>query len=716
MIPRFKNLPIKVKLIAVTTTITFVALILATAVHIVYVHHTAKARLAAEQRVLAQIIADRSTAALSFGDERVAVENLTALAADDAVEQACIYDAERRLFADYSPGRSAAGGGCRRTFVDSASGFVGETYLLTQPILLDGTALGLLTLKTSLVALHEDTRSNVLVAIGVLAGALALATLSAMILQRWVSLPIARLAQTAAHITTTQDYDARAESAGADEVGQLVDTFNSMVAAVRTRDVSLRRSEARYRRLVEGISAILYRADGGAGGEIRYISPQVERILGYPPKAWIERPGLFRERLHEDDRERVLAILEDCRRTGRSFDCEYRMMHRDGHQVHIRDEGSLVRDGEDKDAIIQGLRYDVSARKQAEAKIEHLAYHDVLTGLPNRLRFKDQLAAAVSSSQRYGHRFAVHFLDLDRFKDINDSLGHPVGDALLKAVARRLSGVVRKSDNLARFGGDEFAAIQQGVETAEDASSMAQRFIDALREPFILGENRVQDRYQRRRVRQRASQPGCRYGDDSGRRGPLPGERSARPQLCLLRGIDDGCAAARNAGDQSAAARARNGRAVSVPTSRRSIWRRRRITGLEVLARWTNPTLGVVTPLEFIGIAEKPWADRRHRPLGAGSCLCSGRGVARRRDCAALHRHQRLGGAAAIQRLRRLGARVHQRAWHPAGARRARVHRKRLPGRHGRQPPGHLAAIGSPGCAVLHRRLRHRLFLPRLPA
>jgi diguanylate cyclase (GGDEF)-like protein/PAS domain S-box-containing protein len=475
----------------------------------------------------------------------------------------------------------------------------------------DDVEIGVLRLRYSLAGLYRQTQADVVVTLIVLLFALLIATISAMRLQRWVSQPIVRLSETAALITETQDYRLQAKAVGRDEVGRLVETFNSMVRVVRERDDSLRRSEARYRALVEGISAILYtiEVDGGAtavleGAKILYISPQVEGILGYAPDAWLHRPELFSERLHDGDRQRVLERISACWRSGEDFVCEYRMLHRDGQVVHIRDEGKLLHDGEDGRMVMQGLRYDISERKQAEAKIEHLAYHDSLTTLPNRLLFKVHLAAAIERAERYGHRFAVHFLDLDRFKDINDSLGHPVGDALLQAVATRLSGVVRRSDILARFGGDEFAAIQNGLTANDDALHLARRFIEALREPFVLGENRVQ------------------VGTSVG---VVLGCRSSLSVDTLMTQADVALYKAKEESDSSFAfyeesmtvalrreMQLTNHLPVALQAGQLFIQFQPQIdlattaiVGSEVLARWRHPELGMIPPTEFIRIAER---------------------------------------------------------------------------------------------------------------
>jgi len=131
---------------------------------------------------------------------------------------------------------------------------------------------------------------------------------------------------------------------------------------------------------------------------------------------------------------------------------------------------------------------DITERKKDQDTIARLAHHDALTGLPNRVLFQDRIRHALARVRR-GDTLALHCLDLDRFKSVNDTLGHPVGDALLKAVAGRLQNVVRESDTVARLGGDEFAIIQVGPQSPADVEAVAKRIIAALAQPFKLGEN-----------------------------------------------------------------------------------------------------------------------------------------------------------------------------------------------------------------------------------
>jgi diguanylate cyclase (GGDEF)-like protein len=157
--------------------------------------------------------------------------------------------------------------------------------------------------------------------------------------------------------------------------------------------------------------------------------------------------------------------------------------------VEVTSQG-IYRDANDRDAEgflgSYGTARDVSARKEAEATINFQAYHDLLTHLPNRALLKDRLSLAVTQAARNGRTLAVLFLDLDRFKVVNDTLGHSVGDRLLQAVAGRLTGSLRAGDTLARFGGDEFTLLLPDLRSREDAGLIADKILDQLRRPFTV--------------------------------------------------------------------------------------------------------------------------------------------------------------------------------------------------------------------------------------
>jgi diguanylate cyclase (GGDEF)-like protein len=135
---------------------------------------------------------------------------------------------------------------------------------------------------------------------------------------------------------------------------------------------------------------------------------------------------------------------------------------------------------------------DITLRKRAEARIAEMATHDELTGLANRTLFRERLAQAFGRTQRYGEPFALFMLDLDRFKPINDSLGHPVGDEVLKEAALRLQFCVRETDTVVRLGGDEFAILQAQATTQDEAAELAQRILDAIAEPIEINGHKLE--------------------------------------------------------------------------------------------------------------------------------------------------------------------------------------------------------------------------------
>ncbi len=265
------------------------------------------------------------------------------------------------------------------------------------------------------------------------------------------------------------------------------------ITVQKTTAEALLASEARYRALVEQIPAALYINPFGPGPVARYISPHIAALTGYTPEEWLGARGPVGQHMHPDDRARVLAEGKQSAAAGTPFAAEYRLLHRNGGTTWVRDEGLVVNDVNGQPAYWQGLMLDITARKEAESRLAHQATHDSLTGLPNRALFHDRLDHALARARREHDTFAVLFLDLDHFKDVNDSRGHDIGDQLLVGVAERLRGVLRDEDTLARLGGDEFTVLLAMVADAAEAVGVAERMAAALARPFLLAghEERV---------------------------------------------------------------------------------------------------------------------------------------------------------------------------------------------------------------------------------
>ncbi|GMR12623.1 MAG: hypothetical protein BMS9Abin29_0813 [Gemmatimonadota bacterium] len=255
----------------------------------------------------------------------------------------------------------------------------------------------------------------------------------------------------------------------------------------RETERALRESEAKFRSLIENASDTITVLD--ATGLITYESPSLERVLGYRPEDLIGR-NVF-EYVHTEDAADALGRFQHLLSTpDQVTTLELRFRHKDGTWRILDIVGRNLLHDEKVRGIIVNAR-DVSERKRAEARLLHNAFHDKLTQLPNRAVFLDRVTKLLQRGKRKdADCFAVLFLDLDRFKVVNDSLGHLIGDQLLVALARRLEESLRPGDTVARFGGDEFAMLLDGA-SMEEASGVADRLREDLMTPFQLGSHQV---------------------------------------------------------------------------------------------------------------------------------------------------------------------------------------------------------------------------------
>ncbi|MFI4987588.1 MAG: EAL domain-containing protein, partial [Alphaproteobacteria bacterium] len=225
---------------------------------------------------------------------------------------------------------------------------------------------------------------------------------------------------------------------------------------------------------------------------LTYVSRNIARY-GYDARVLMAASASCEELIHPDDRA---ALVEDSRRifggTSNGLRRECRVRTADGSYRWTETRMSAVRAPDGQLTALDGTFTDVDDRRRIEDKMSELARTDGLTGLANRASFVDRLNQAFSAAKRGGAPFAVLYLDLDRFKEVNDTLGHPVGDLLLQAVAGRLTNLVRGADIVARFGGDEFAILQVGVSDPEGAGALSAKIEQEISLPFDIGGGQVQ--------------------------------------------------------------------------------------------------------------------------------------------------------------------------------------------------------------------------------
>ena len=219
-----------------------------------------------------------------------------------------------------------------------------------------------------------------------------------------------------------------------------------------------------------------------------YLSHRWKTMLGYDTDEVGDHPEDWFRLVHPDDlAELKTQIKAHVAGSSPHLEHEHRMRQRDGSYAWVLTRGQAVRDGEGKAYRIAGSMTDITFRKRAEEQLQHDALHDALTGLPNRTLFMDRLTQACHRARRKGEkRFAVMFSDLDRFKLINDSLGHLAGDQLLKEVAARIRSCLRATDTVARLGGDEFAILLEEISTDLEATVFAERILQQLAQPFLI--------------------------------------------------------------------------------------------------------------------------------------------------------------------------------------------------------------------------------------
>jgi diguanylate cyclase (GGDEF)-like protein/PAS domain S-box-containing protein len=259
----------------------------------------------------------------------------------------------------------------------------------------------------------------------------------------------------------------------------------------KAAEEKLRESEARYALAARAANDGLW--DWNLRTDSVYYSPRWKAMLGIEESAVVDTPEVWFHRVHQDDRNRLQADLQDhLEGRTRQLESEYRMMHHDGTYRWMLSRGIAVRDEPGNPIRIAGSQSDVTGRKQAERQLLYDALHDPLTGLPNRSYFMGQLDRATKESYRQdGHMFGVLFLDIDRFKMVNDSFGHFVGDQMLVAIAERLKVCLRPGDTIARLGGDEFAILVENLKDVSDATQIAERIQSGLALPFRVADQEV---------------------------------------------------------------------------------------------------------------------------------------------------------------------------------------------------------------------------------
>jgi diguanylate cyclase (GGDEF)-like protein/PAS domain S-box-containing protein len=329
-------------------------------------------------------------------------------------------------------------------------------------------------------------------------------------------------------------------------------------------------------------------------------------ILGYGEQEVSVLPDEWFNRIHLEDIERVQTdITSHLLGFTPHFQNEHRVKSRDGHYRWVMSRGLAAWDANRGVYRMAGSMTDVTERKESEERLLHNAYHDVLTGLPNRALFMDRLTRSLDrAKEREDYLFAVLFLDVDRFKVVNDSLGHQVGDQLLVAIARRLESSLRPGDMVARLGGDEFAIVLDHLKQSSDATQAAERIQKELSAPFSLSGHEV---FASVSIGIALSLTPCDQPDDFIRNADTAMYRAKDQGRGRFEIFDKGMHARAIAllelETDLRKAITRNEFSVHYqPIVSLENWR---IAGFEALLRWQHPEHGFISPTKFIPVAEE---------------------------------------------------------------------------------------------------------------
>ena len=262
--------------------------------------------------------------------------------------------------------------------------------------------------------------------------------------------------------------------------------FHGIIRDITDRkwaEAALRESEEKYRTILANIEDGYYEVS--LAGIFTFVNNSVCRILGYSRE---EMTGLHYSQVTDEENARKLeeATMSVLMTGEPSKGFTHEIIRKGGSKGYIESSMSLIRDMSGQPVGLRGIIRDVTERKRAEETIRQMAYHDALTGLPNRKLFLDRLGVAIAQGRRNRKDIGIAMIDLDEFKEVNDTLGHDAGDLLLQAAAERLESSLRTGDTVARFGGDEFVIILPELKDAEDAVLVAQKIVEAFRNPFLI--------------------------------------------------------------------------------------------------------------------------------------------------------------------------------------------------------------------------------------
>lgn len=475
---------VRTKLIIMAVTTSLIILCLTTFAFLLLGMYFSHQDMNERVNILGQAITERSVSGSTLKNREQLQQSLSLLEINNNIIKSCIYDEKAVLKASIIIAKNVSS--CPQliaTLKTNDSPYTEQYFSIKAGNKIVGTLYIASYSNDIIKRFKEITFFSFLTLIAAFFISLLLANRLLVI----VTTPLRNLAITISNIIQKNDFSIRAQKQHDDELGHLADIFNELLSKIEDEHNSLRSSEAKFRKLTSLSPVGIFQVN--PEGEIVYVNQRWREINSISH----EKPNLqaWFASVHPDDSVQLNKLWHKLVTKHENLSTEVRLIARNGSISWVYIQATSIHSKGGSLLGFLGSVSDISELKKAQIQMENLAFYDPLTGLANRRLFKNRLIKAVKSVQRNNTSIALMFLDLDQFKRVNDTLGHDMGDALLKEIGNRLVRSVRENDTVSRIGGDEFTILLTDIESSHNVRVVAEKILRSLSRPFIINGHQI---------------------------------------------------------------------------------------------------------------------------------------------------------------------------------------------------------------------------------
>jgi len=489
---QFKKLPIAKKITALNFLNCLIGFAVAGTILFLIDINSYRQLLERNLLSLGSLLANSSKSVIIDADPVLAKQNLAILSQQKSIISACIYtlnttsrETNFSILSAYPTSDSSCPTSQPDTTKIIKKHFWSDVEIY-QPIYNENIIIGYVYIKKGPSSYAGRVQQSFALTILTLAFVLFISLMLARLFSKMIATPITELDKAARKVTETENYSLRAEKLSTDEIGNMVDSFNNMLEAIEANHNKVRENEEKFKLISSSSKAGIFQLD--TSGKYVYANNEILSISNLDEKTFTFDNWLAR--IHTNDRlpfeRRYQQMITE--KTSINIDCRLvvnsEIKWLSGHIDPLTDSnGNLMG--------YLGTMHDITAEKNTQLQLEKLAFYDTLTGLANRRLFRNRLDHVINNLGRDDSKLGLILIDLDHFKNINDTLGHDSGDTLLTIIAERLRECVRASDTVARLGGDEFAIILPSTGSSLSISQVAEKIIHTVKKTITLNETEI---------------------------------------------------------------------------------------------------------------------------------------------------------------------------------------------------------------------------------